>query len=88
MDSALAAVVVATITTIGAVIVGLMQAFKKEAREAVRNNNEDHAIVQQQLRMIFKTVNRVEDRVDGHLTWHTKGVDDGRSKERDSKLTK
>ena len=81
MDSALAAIVVATITTIGAVIVGLMQAFKNEAREAVRNNNEDHAIVQQQLGMIFKSVSRVDDKLEKHITQHDEG-DNGQTVKR------
>ena len=82
MDSALAAVVVAVITTIGAIIVGLMQTFKKEAREAVRNNNEDHAIVQQQLGMIFKSVSRVDDKLEKHITQHDEG-DNGQTFRRD-----
>ena len=51
MDSS--AIVVAIIGAIGAIIVGFMQSFKKEAREASKTNSEDHAIVQSQLRMIF-----------------------------------
>ena len=85
MDSAFAAVVVATITTIGAVIVGLMQAFKKEAREAVRNNNEDHAIVQQQLGMIFKSVSRVDDKLEKHIDHHAEGLSNGQTFKRDKK---
>lgn len=74
MTDALATIVVALISTIGVIIVGLMQLFKKEAREAAIENRQDHAIVQQQLRMIFKTVNRVDDKLDKHLTDHAEGT--------------
>ena len=74
MSDALATIIVALISTIGVVIVGLMQLFKKEAREVAIENRQDHAIVQQQLRMIFKTVNRVDDKLDKHLTDHEEGT--------------
>ena len=70
MSDAFATIVVALISTIGVIIVGLMQLFKKEAREAAIENRQDHAIVQQQLRMIFKTVNRVDDKLEKHLDQH------------------
>jgi hypothetical protein len=74
MSEAFATIVVALISTIGVIIVGFMQLFKKEAREAAIENRQDHAIVQQQLRMIFKTVNRVDDKLDKHLTDHEEGT--------------
>lgn len=74
MSDALATIIVALISTIGLIIVGFMQLFKKEAREAAIENRQDHAIVQQQLRMIYKTVNRVDDKLDKHLTDHEEGI--------------
>jgi hypothetical protein len=74
MSDAFATIVVALISTIGIIVVGLMQLFKKEAREAAVENRQDHAIVQQQLRMIFKTVNRVDDKLDSHLLDHEEGT--------------
>jgi hypothetical protein len=83
MSDAIATIIVALISTIGVIIVGLMQLFKKEAREAAIENRQDHAIVQQQLRMIFKTVNRVDDKLDKHLTEHAEGVFNGKVARRD-----
>jgi hypothetical protein len=81
MSDAFATIIVALISTIGVIIVGLMQLFKKEAREAAVENRQDHAIVQQQLRMIYKTVNRVDDKLDKHLTDHEEGAN-GKSAKR------
>ena len=79
MSDAFATIVVALISTIGVIIVGLMQLFKKEAREAAIENRQDHAIVQQQLRMIFKTVNRVDDKLEKHLDQHAEGTTNGKT---------
>jgi|Laugrespbdmm15dd_1035085.scaffolds.fasta_scaffold00035_28 hypothetical protein len=85
MDSS--AIVVALIGAIGAIIVGFMQSFKKEAREANKTNSEDHAIVQSQLRMIFKTVNRVDDKLEKHINQHEEGTLNGQVTRSDKKLT-
>ena len=82
MSDAFATIVVALISTIGVVVVGLMQLFKKEARDAAVENRQDHAIVQQQLRMIFKTVNKVDDKLDKHLTNHEEGTPSGKTLKR------
>jgi hypothetical protein len=82
MSDAFATIVVALISTIGVIIVGLMQLFKKEAREAAIENRQDHAIVQQQLRMIFKTVNRVDDKLEKHLDQHAEGTTNGKTARR------
>ncbi len=74
MSDAFATIIVALISTIGIIVVGLMQLFKKEARENAVENRQDHAIVQQQLRMIFKTVNKVDDKLDKHLSDHEEGT--------------
>ena len=85
MDSS--AIIVALIGAIGAIIVGFMQSFKKEAREANKTNSEDHAIVQSQLRMIFKTVNRVDDKLEKHINQHEEGTLNGQVTRSDKKLT-
>lgn len=74
MSDALATIIVALISTIGIIIVGLMQLFKKESRANAQENREDHAIVAQQLRMIFRSVNRVDEKLDKHLDGHTEGT--------------
>lgn len=74
MSDALATIIVALISTIGIIVVGLMQLFKKESRANAQENREDHAIVTQQLRMIFKSVNRVDEKLDKHLDGHTEGT--------------
>lgn len=78
MSDQFAAIIVALISTIGVVLVGLMQLFKKEARANAKENREDHAIVSQQLKMIFKTVNRVDDKLEKHLDQHKEGNDNGK----------
>lgn len=82
MSDSFATIVVALISTLGIVVVGLMQLFKKEARENAVENRQDHAIVQQQLRMIFKTVNNVDDKLDKHLDGHAEGTTNGRTAKR------
>lgn len=74
MSDQLATIIVALISTIGIIIVGLMQVFKKEARANAQENREDHALVAQQLRMIFKSVNKVDDKLDKHLDGHAEGT--------------
>ena len=81
------AIVVAIIGAVGAIIVGFMQSFKKEAREANKSNSEDHAIVQSQLRMIYKTVNRVDDKLEKHITQHEEGTTNGQTSGRNKKIT-
>lgn len=78
------AIVVALITAIGGIVVGMMQLFKNEARENAKENREDHAIVQQQLRMIFKSVNKIDTKVEKHLDQHAEGLFNGKTINRDS----
>lgn len=74
MDVGVAAIVVALITTVGGIIVGFMQSFKKEALSARVENRTDHAVVQAQLRMLHKSVDRVGDRLELHIDEHGEGV--------------
>ena len=73
MDMGTAAVVAASITAVGGVIVAGIQSSKKEAREARQENKEDHAVVQAQLGMIYRSVGRVDDKLERHLVQHKEG---------------
>lgn len=73
MDMGVAAVVVACITTVGGIVAGFMQSFKKETKAARVENREDHAVVQMQLRMIYKGLNKVDDKLDKHIHDHREG---------------
>ena len=73
MDASSAAIVVACITTLGGIVVGFMQSFKKESKEARLENREDHAVVQMQLKMIYKGLNKVDDKLDRHIQDHREG---------------
>jgi len=73
MDASVAAIIVALITTVGGIIVGFMQSFKKEALSARVENRTDHAVVQAQLRMLHKSVDRVGDRLETHIDGHREG---------------
>ncbi len=52
-------IIVAVIGTVGAVLAALIQSLRKE-------NSSDHAIVADSL-------NRIELKIDGHITDHAKG---------------
>jgi hypothetical protein len=74
MDAGTAAIIVACITTLGGIVVGFMQSFKKESKEARKENREDHAVVQMQLRMIYKGLNKVDDKLEQHIQSHGEGT--------------
>jgi uncharacterized membrane protein len=82
MDQGLAAIIVAGITAFGGVVVGFMQSFRKQQREAVEENRHDHAIVQGQLSMIYRQVSRIDDKLEKHLEQHEEGENSGQSKKR------
>ena len=73
MDLGTASIVVACITTLGGIVVGFMQSFKKESKAARLENREDHAVVQMQLKMIYKGLNKVDDKLDKHIQDHREG---------------
>lgn len=79
MDQGVAAIIVASITALGGIIVGMMQLFRKESRAAAEENRKDHAVVQSQLHMIYRTVTRVDDKIEKHLEQHREGENDGQS---------
>lgn len=82
MDQGVAAIIVAGITALGGVIVGFMQMFRKEQRAAVEENRQDHAVVQAQLKMIYRQVSRVDDKLEKHLEQHGEGESNGKSEKR------
>lgn len=82
MDQGTAAVFVAAITAVGGIIVAFMQMFRKEQRAAVQENRQDHAVVQAQLKMIYRQVTKVDDKLERHLEQHDEGENDGKSKKR------
>lgn len=83
MDQGWAAVVVAVITTVGGLLGILMQSMRKEAREMRVENAEDHAIVQGQLQRIYRTINRVDDKLEKHLDQHREGLPNEQTAKRD-----
>ena len=79
MDTGTAAVLVGVITTIGGIIVAVIQ-----LRGLRIENKQDHAVVQGQLATILNSVFRVDskvdtvtDRLDTHIKEHHEGVTDG-----------
>ncbi len=66
MDAGWAMVVAAAVSTVGAVIVALLQRFRKE-------NARDHEVVTGMLKILHRAVQRAEnklDKVDERLTDH------------------
>jgi len=64
MDStALSAIIVALITTMGTVLVALFNVLRKE-------NRQDHNIVRDKLEELRQDVKDVDDKLDGHISWH------------------
>jgi len=73
------AIIVAVITAVGGIIASILHLFRKE-------NREDHAIVTEQIRLVHRSVNRIGDKVDSHLIWHSEGQH-GTTTRRDQKRT-
>lgn len=78
MDLGAASIIVACITTLGGIVVGFMQSFKKESKAARLENREDHAVVQMQLKMIYKGLNKVDNKLEQHIQDHREG-DNGKT---------
>ena len=66
MDAGLATVLAAVVTGFLA-IVGMLIQFRKE-------NHDDHAIVAGTLNRLANGVERVEEKVDSHITDHARGM--------------
>lgn len=63
MDTALAGIVVALITTVGTVMVAILSTLRKE-------NREDHNIVRDKLQELRDDVKHIDDKLDDHISWH------------------
>jgi hypothetical protein len=63
MDSAVAAIIVALITTVGTVMVTLFNSLRKE-------NREDHNVVTDRLQELKDDVKHIDDKLDDHISWH------------------
>ena len=73
MDAGWALVLAAVVTAVGGIIVSVLQQFKKE-------NSKDHAYVRGMLTMLYGSQRRIETKVDkvderltGHLEFHASG---------------
>lgn len=68
MDAGWAAVVAAFVAAVGAIIVAVLDKFRKE-------NHTDHQVVLGMLKILHKGQQRVEERLDNHLEFHaTEGM--------------
>lgn len=63
MDAALGGIIVALITTVGAVMVAILNTLRKE-------NREDHNIVRDKLQELREDVKHIDNKLDDHITWH------------------
>lgn len=63
MDTALGGIIVALITTVGAVMVAVLNTLRKE-------NREDHNIVRDKLQELREDVKHIDNKLDDHITWH------------------
>lgn len=59
-------VLAAVVATVGTVIVAVIQLFRRE-------NKEDHALVVEQIRHLYKVMTNVDRKIDRHLSWHSEG---------------
>ena len=66
-----APIFVAAIAALGAIMVAIIQQFRRE-------NRDDHAKVMDVLDRVSHTVDRVEGKVDSHLQWHIEETGNGR----------
>ena len=53
----------AVVAAVASVIVALLQRVRKE-------NNADHAVVADLLRVVVHKVEKVDDKIDRHVEWH------------------
>ena len=69
-------VIVSIITGGFAIVVALIQAFRRE-------NRRDHDEVARSLNGLHREVHYVGEKVDRHITWHAEGGTGGRSRRSD-----
>lgn len=63
MDFGVASIVVAAITTIGGILVAIIQRLRKE-------NKQDHYTVRDILKDMREDIQNVDSKLDGHIEWH------------------
>ena len=63
MDSAVAAIIVALIRTVGTVMVALFNSLRRE-------NREDHNVVTSKLQELKDDVKDIDNKLDDHISWH------------------
>lgn len=63
MDAVLGGIVVALITTVGTIMVAILNTLRKE-------NREDHNIVRDKLQELREDVKHIDNKLDDHITWH------------------
>jgi biopolymer transport protein ExbB/TolQ len=63
MDAVLGGIVVALITTVGTIMVAVLNTLRKE-------NREDHNIVRDKLQELREDVKHIDNKLDDHITWH------------------
>lgn len=68
MDPAFASIIVAIIGAVS----GLLGLAIKEFRSMKDKNDADHGAVMLKLNKVQKSVDRVGERLDGHIDWHLK----------------
>jgi len=63
MDAVLGGVAVALITTVGTIMVAILNTLRKE-------NREDHNVVRDKLQELREDVKHIDNKLDDHITWH------------------
>ena len=63
MDAVLGGIVVALITTVGTIMVAILNTLRKE-------NREDHNVVRDKLQELREDVKHIDNKLDDHITWH------------------
>ena len=66
MDAGLATVVAAVVAALGLILQQIVSSRKEQ--------RQDHGVVQTKLDNLVDSVERVETKVDGHITDHARGV--------------
>ena len=63
MDAVLGGVIVALITTVGTIMVAILNTLRKE-------NRADHNVVRDKLQELREDVKHIDNKLDDHITWH------------------
>jgi len=63
MDAVLGGIIVALITTVGTIMVAILNTLRKE-------NRADHNVVRDKLQELREDVKHIDNKLDDHITWH------------------